>query len=59
MGDAGICKIKAFPNGIEVYRGCTGDIRLVTEGFLEGQIFGSGEGCQHDRHTGAEHQCNN
>ena len=46
-------------HGIEVYRGCTGDIRLVTEGFLEGQIHDSGEGCHHHGHTGAEHQCNN
>jgi len=46
-------------HGIEVYRGCIGDIQKVAEGFLEGQINDSGDGCHHHGHNGAEHQCNN
>lgn len=45
-------------NGIEVYRGCSGNVHQVTEAFLQGKIFDSGEGChQHEEH-GNEHQCN-
>ena len=45
-------------HGIEVYRGCSGDARLVTVGFLEGNIGDSGEGCHHHEQHGEEHQCN-
>lgn len=39
--------------GIEVYRGNTGDVRILTETFLQGSVGDSGNGCsQH------EHQCN-
>jgi len=33
-------------NGIRVVRGCTGDVRQVTEAWLAGQITDSGVGCQ-------------
>lgn len=33
-------------NGIEVVRGCAGDVREVTEAWLTGQIHDSGIGCQ-------------
>lgn len=45
-------------HGINVYRGCSGDVRQLTEAFLEGKIGDSGEGCQHHEHNGEEHQCN-
>ncbi len=45
-------------HGIEVYRGCTGDIHKVAEEFLLGQIDDSGEGCQHHEQHGENHQCN-
>ena len=45
-------------HGIEVYRGCSGDVRKVAEGFLEGQIDDSGEGCHHHEQHGENHQCN-
>jgi predicted Fe-Mo cluster-binding NifX family protein len=45
-------------HGIEVYRGCTGDIHKVAEGFLKGQIDDSGEGCHHHEQHGEDHQCN-
>jgi len=38
-------------HGIEVYRGCSGDVRMVTEAFLKGNIEDSGQGChQHGQH---------
>ena len=45
-------------HGIEVYRGCSGDVLLLTEGFLHGFLTDSGEGCHHHLQQGAEHQCN-
>jgi len=44
--------------GINVYRGCSGDVRQLADAFLQGNINDSGEGCQH--HNGHEegHQCN-
>jgi len=43
--------------GIEVYRGCSGDVRQLTETFLQGEIGDSGEGCHHHEQHGEEHQC--
>jgi predicted Fe-Mo cluster-binding NifX family protein len=38
-------------HGIDVYRGCTGDVHQLTETFLQGKIGDSGEGCQsHECH---------
>jgi predicted Fe-Mo cluster-binding NifX family protein len=45
-------------HGIEVYRGCSGDVRQLAEAFLQGKIGDSGEGCHHHEHHGDEHQCN-
>lgn len=44
-------------HGIDVYRGCSGDVRQVAEAFLAGKIGDSGEGCKNHEHHGAEHQC--
>ena len=43
--------------GIDVYRGCSGDVRELIQTFLEGKIGDSGVGCSHHEHEGAEHQC--
>lgn len=43
---------------IDVYRGCSGDVRQLTEAFLQGKIGDSGEGCHHHEQHGEEHQCN-
>jgi len=48
--------------GIQVFRGCQGDVRQLVETFLKGYIFDSGIGCQqHEHHHGEEnsqgHQC--
>ena len=44
-------------HGIDVYRGCSGDVRKLTESFLEGKIGDSGVGCSHHGHEGEGHQC--
>jgi predicted Fe-Mo cluster-binding NifX family protein len=45
-------------HGIEVYRGCSGDVRQLAEAFLQDKIDDSGEGCQQHEHHGEDHQCN-
>ncbi len=40
-------------SGIDVVRGCSGDIRQVAESWLAGNIKDSGEGC-----SSHEHECN-
>lgn len=44
-------------HGINVYRGCTGDVRKLTENFLNGMINDSGESCKNHSHSDG-HQCN-
>jgi predicted Fe-Mo cluster-binding NifX family protein len=44
-------------HGIEVYRGCSGDVHQLTEAFLAGKIGDSGEGCKSHENHGKEHQC--
>ena len=49
-------------NGIDVVRGCSGDVKQVAEAFLAGSINDSGIGCDHHdhhhNHGGDGHQCN-
>lgn len=47
-------------NNIDVYRGCSGEVRLLVEAFLQGKIDDSGEGCKsHEGHDHEqEHTCN-
>jgi predicted Fe-Mo cluster-binding NifX family protein len=52
MGDGAVNVLQN--NGIQVYRGCSGDVRKVVELFLEGYIADSGESC-HQHEEG--HQC--
>jgi predicted Fe-Mo cluster-binding NifX family protein len=41
--------------GIQVFRGCSGDVRQLVETFLKGFVFDSGEGCHlHEHHHGEE-----
>jgi len=45
-------------HGMEVYRGCSGDVRLVAESFINGDVKDSGISCaQHEAH-GEGHVCN-
>ncbi|MDP4108255.1 MAG: NifB/NifX family molybdenum-iron cluster-binding protein [Bacillota bacterium] len=54
MGEGAVNVLQS--QGITVYRGCSGDVKTVTESFLEGQIADSGECCHHHEEG---HQCNN
>jgi predicted Fe-Mo cluster-binding NifX family protein len=45
-------------HGIQVYRGCTGDVIKLVETYLEGNVNDSGKACQHHEHTGEGHVCN-
>lgn len=42
-------------HGINVYRGCSGDVKKLTEAYLNGQLSDSGMGCDHHHEEG--HQC--
>lgn len=44
-------------HGIEVYRGCAGNIRQVVETYLKGDIKDSAIACQHHDHSGNDHVC--
>jgi predicted Fe-Mo cluster-binding NifX family protein len=56
MGNGALNVLKS--HGIEVYRGCSGDVRQVTEAFLQGNIGDSGIGCQQNESQGEGHVCN-
>jgi len=43
--------------GIEVVRGCSGNVRLVAEAYSKGNIVDSAVSCSHHENNG-EHQCN-
>lgn len=45
--------------GIQVIRGCNGDVRQLVETYLNGYLVDSGRGCvQHENHHGEGHVCN-
>ncbi|MFA6949525.1 MAG: NifB/NifX family molybdenum-iron cluster-binding protein [Lentimicrobiaceae bacterium] len=56
MGDGALNVLNSY--GIEVYRGCSGNVMQVAEAFLQGKIDDSGEGCHHHEEQGEGHQCN-
>lgn len=43
--------------GIEVYRGCSGDVQQLAEAFLKGNITDSGQGCHSHEQHGQDHVC--
>jgi predicted Fe-Mo cluster-binding NifX family protein len=46
-------------HGIEVYRGCSGNIRQVVENYAVGLISDSNVSCSsHHHHEGLDHVCN-
>ncbi|MCI4442529.1 MAG: NifB/NifX family molybdenum-iron cluster-binding protein [Lentimicrobium sp.] len=58
MGDGALRVLQH--HGIDVFRGCNGDVRQLAEDFLQGKIDDSGEGCKsHDNHEEHGHICNN
>ncbi len=55
MGDGALNVLNM--HGIDVYRGCSGNVNQLVEVFLQGNVDDSGEGCQvHGSHEG-DHQC--
>ena len=48
MGDGALNVL--MHHGINVYRGNTGDVRKLTEVFLQGNVGDSGEGCKIHEH---------
>lgn len=48
MGTGAVQKISSA--GIDVYRGCSGNIDQVVDSYLKGEISDSGETCQHHYH---------
>ncbi len=55
MGDGALNKLKN--HGIDVLRGCSGNVRVVVENYISGKTVDSGIGCNHN-HEGEEHSCN-
>lgn len=45
-------------HGIEVVRGCSGDVRKLAELYLQGTLIDSGVGCHHHAEHGEGHVCN-
>ena len=56
MGDGALNKLNN--NGIDVLRGCTGNVRVVVENYLSGKTVDSGIGCRHHDHDGEGSTCN-
>ncbi len=56
MGNGALNVLKN--HGIDVYRGCSGDVPQLVENFLHGKIDDSGEGCHHHEEHGEDHVCN-
>ncbi len=48
MGAGAVSKLNVF--GIDVLRGCAGDVQLVTETYLKGKLTDSGESCSNHDH---------
>lgn len=44
-------------NGIDVVRGCEGDVTKLVEEFVDGQVSDSGETCSHHEHHHGTEQC--
>lgn len=56
MGTGALNVLKS--HGIDVFRGCSGDVRLVAQAFINGEVKDSGISCsQHEAH-GEGHVCN-
>lgn len=56
MGDGALQVLRH--HGIEVYRGCSGNVHKLMETFANGSIEDSGEAChEHNQHDQG-HQCN-
>jgi predicted Fe-Mo cluster-binding NifX family protein len=50
MGEG--ARIKLEQNGINVFRGCSGDAKKTVESWLAGNVADSGQGCQSHKSCG-------
>lgn len=48
MGAGALSKLNAF--GIDVIRGCDGNVDTLVEKYLKDELIDSGESCQHHHH---------
>lgn len=48
MGAGALSKLNAF--GIDVIRGCNGEVDSLVENYLNGEIKDSDESCEHHHH---------
>lgn len=57
MGGGAVNVLNSY--GIDVYRGCEGDVKNLVEDFIKGELVDSGISChQHEgHHQGSGHQC--
>jgi predicted Fe-Mo cluster-binding NifX family protein len=56
IGEGAINVLKS--HGIDVIRGCSGEVTLLAEQYLKGTLVDSGVTClQHDHHKGEDHTC--
>ena len=53
MGAGAVEKINAA--GIDLYRGCSGDVKVLAEAFLKDEVKDSGDSCGHHHEHG--HKC--
>jgi predicted Fe-Mo cluster-binding NifX family protein len=57
IGEGAINVLKSY--GINVIRGCSGDVKILVEQHLKGELIDSGMSCtQHEHHQGEGHSCN-
>ncbi len=57
IGEGAIQVLKS--HGIDVIRGCSGEIDTLAEKYLQGTLADSGVSClQHEHHHGEGHSCN-
>jgi predicted Fe-Mo cluster-binding NifX family protein len=45
-------------HGIQVIRGCSGDVDQLAVNYLKGSLIDSGISCSHHEHHGEGHSCN-
>lgn len=58
MGNGALNVLKN--SGIEVIRGCSGDVRILAETYMKDALTDSGESCNHHGDSNNEgHQCHN
>jgi predicted Fe-Mo cluster-binding NifX family protein len=53
MGQGAVNKISAA--GIQVYRGCSGEVNQLVEAFLNQEVVDSGETCNQHQHHNHDH----